>query len=342
MLFLGFFSDMINNSNKPASALSSLQDFVEPGLHKVNGLILAHAANNASELIPAITEYITSAKGKRIRPILTLACASMFNYRGESDILLAAAVEYIHTATLLHDDVVDESKSRRGRLPANQKWGNKAAILVGDFLFAQAFELMVGTNSLPALSALSKAAAIIAEGEVLQLESIENQYLTEQQYYGIIKRKTASLFAAACEAGAIIGGATAEEINALKEYGLNLGMLFQVLDDILDYTANEEEFGKKVGKDFEEGKYTLPLILALMVADKQDREKIISIMQSSRQKESFNQILEIANKYDVFNLCRNRVDIFLMQAIDSLNVISNNNIKQLLISLVQELKDRSS
>jgi octaprenyl-diphosphate synthase len=218
-------------------------------------------------LVGQLAAYLIGAGGKRVRPLLTLATAAACGYQGTQDQLLAAAVEFIHTATLLHDDVVDVSAKRRGKTSANEVFGNQASVLVGDFLFARAFELMVETNNLNVLKTLSHAAAIIAEGEVLQLSLLGDLTLTESQYINVVGAKTAALFAASCQAGAQIAGAPNAATQSFAAYGQNLGIAFQIADDVLDYSASTENLGKNVGDDFREGKVTLPVIYALQHAD---------------------------------------------------------------------------
>ena len=213
-------------------------------------------------LIPEVAGYLISLGGKRLRPLLTIASAELCGYRGDGHIHLAACVEFIHTATLLHDDVVDESILRRGRQTANSLWNNKASVLVGDFLFSRAFELMVADGSLEILDILSKASSAISEGEVLQLSMSHSLELTQETYLKIIESKTARLFSAATEVGAVVAKASNEQRKALTQFGRALGIAFQLTDDILDYTANQGQLGKTIGDDFREGKVTIPLLLA--------------------------------------------------------------------------------
>jgi octaprenyl-diphosphate synthase len=228
---------------------------------KVNAEILARMQSRVP-LIPELAGHIVAAGGKRLRPLLTLACARLCGYRGEHHIRLAACVEFIHTATLLHDDVVDGSALRRGASTANSLWGNSAPVLVGDFLFSRAFQLMVETGSLEVLKILSDAAAIIAEGEVMQLMAQNNIATPESAYLDVIAAKTAALFAAAARVGPVLGGRPDTEKDALERYGQSVGMAFQLVDDALDYSAKRASLGKNIGGDFREGKATLPIIIA--------------------------------------------------------------------------------
>ena len=214
-------------------------------------------------VIPALAEHLIAAGGKRLRPLLTVAADRLAGGKGDHSLKLAAAVEFIHTATLLHDDVVDGSQLRRGKVAAHLIWGGASSVLVGDFLFARAFELMVETGSMRALAILAKASSVIAEGEVMQLTRSHDLNLDQQTYIEIIGAKTAELFASAAESGAVAAGASEDKIAALRAYGLNLGLAFQLTDDALDYGGKTEDLGKNAGDDFREGKATLPLLLAI-------------------------------------------------------------------------------
>ncbi|WP_158745831.1 polyprenyl synthetase family protein [Acidisphaera sp. L21] len=234
-------------------------------------------------LIPQLAAHIVAAGGKRLRPMLTIGCARMCGYSGKRHVQLAACVEFIHTATLLHDDVVDESVLRRGLASANAIFGNKSSVLVGDFLFARAFQLMVGDGSLEVLEILSRAAATIAEGEVLQLTTQNDLSTSEERYLDVIGGKTAALFAAACQVGAIVAGRPANEVAALAAYGDNIGMAFQLVDDALDYSADQMTLGKTVGDDFREGKITLPVLAAYEAGSPVEREFWTRTIEQSEQ-----------------------------------------------------------
>jgi octaprenyl-diphosphate synthase len=257
------------DAKKPAT-LDRLTQLLRADLDRVNTLILERMQSPVA-LIPQLAGHIIAAGGKRLRPMLTLAAARMCGYRGTRHVALAAAVEFIHTATLLHDDVVDASDLRRGLATANAVWGNKSSVLVGDFLFSRAFQLMVEDGSLRVLSILSEASAIIAEGEVLQLVTSNDTETTEAAYLAVIEAKTAQLFAAASRLGAVITERPREDEEALAAYGRNLGIAFQLVDDMLDYSARQAELGKTVGDDFREGKITLPVVLALREAGEVER-----------------------------------------------------------------------
>jgi octaprenyl-diphosphate synthase len=256
-------------AKKPAT-LDRLAALLQADLDCVNTLILERMQSPVA-LIPQLAGHIIAAGGKRLRPMLTLASARMCGYRGARHVALAAAVEFIHTATLLHDDVVDASDLRRGLATANAVWGNKSSVLVGDFLFSRAFQLMVEDGSLRVLGILSEASAVIAEGEVLQLVTSNDTATTEGAYLAVIEAKTAQLFAAASRLGAVITERPREEEEALAAFGRNLGIAFQLVDDMLDYSARQAELGKTVGDDFREGKITLPVVLALREAGEVER-----------------------------------------------------------------------
>src|SRR5947208_7676382 len=230
-------------------------------MDRVNAVILSRTGSDVT-MIPEVANHLINSGGKRLRPMLTLAMAQLADYGGDGHIKLAAAVEFMHTATLLHDDVVDESEMRRGRLAARMVWGNEASVLVGDFLLGQAFKMMVEVGNLRTLAILSDAAAVIAEGEVMQLAAAKNTATTEDEYTAVIRAKTAELFAAACEVGPVLAGRPRAEQTACRSFGMNLGIAFQLVDDALDYGGKSAKLGKNVGDDFREGKITLPVVLS--------------------------------------------------------------------------------
>ncbi|MDP4023934.1 polyprenyl synthetase family protein [Methylobacterium sp. NEAU 140] len=256
----------IENPKPEAEAgLNDLVALVADGMARVNTTILSRTGSEVA-MIPEVANHLIASGGKRLRPILTLACAQLCGYADaegrDGDVKLAASVEFMHTATLLHDDVVDESDMRRGRVAARIKWGNEASVLVGDFLLGQAFRMMVEVGSLRALDILSAAATVIAEGEVMQLTNAKNLETDEAAYLAVIRGKTAELFAAACEVGPVLAGRGEAEQAAARAYGMGLGIAFQLIDDVLDYGGTSAELGKNVGDDFREGKITLPIVLA--------------------------------------------------------------------------------
>jgi octaprenyl-diphosphate synthase len=255
---------------RPAPSLDPLFRLLAADLDRVNALIVARM-HSPIALIPQLAGHIVSAGGKRLRPLLTLGSARLCGYRGDRHVAIAAVVEFIHTATLLHDDVVDASDLRRGRDTANAVWGNKPAILVGDFLFARSFQLMVEDGSLRVLEILSRAASVIAEGEVHQLMTANDTATSEDDYLAVIEAKTAALFAAASRVGAVLAERPLEEELALERFGHNLGIAYQLIDDMLDFSAQQTELGKAVGDDFRDGKITLPIIIAFARGDAEER-----------------------------------------------------------------------
>ncbi len=260
----------LEEGKREAASIAKLLALTSADMGRVNELILSRAGSDV-EMIPEVANHLISSGGKRLRPMLTLAAAQMFGYAGDGHVKLATSVEFMHTATLLHDDVVDESDLRRGKKTARMIWGNQASVLVGDFLLGQAFRMMVDVGSLEALDILSTAASVIAEGEVMQLAAANNLETTEDEHFAVIKAKTAALFSAAAEVGPVIAGATRTDRAALRSYGVNLGLAFQLIDDALDYAGSSKDLGKNVGDDFREGKVTLPVILAYRRGSQQER-----------------------------------------------------------------------
>jgi octaprenyl-diphosphate synthase len=260
----------LDKGREPSPSLDSLTKLTESDLRAVNKQIVQSMASPV-ELIPQLAGHIVAAGGKRLRPMLTLAAARLCGYRGDRHIGLAACVEFIHTATLLHDDVVDDSALRRGSASANAVWGNKASVLVGDFLFSRAFELMVADGSLDVLRVLSHASSVIAEGEVMQLTTQNNTETGESAYLDVVRAKTAQLFSAAAQIGAVIAERPKVEEDALESFGLNIGIAFQMVDDMLDYSSKQATLGKSVGDDFRDGKMTLPVILAFRRGSDEER-----------------------------------------------------------------------
>ncbi len=253
-----------------ANAIVPILDLTRADMERVNAMILSRTGSQVT-MIPEVANHLISSGGKRLRPILTLASAMLCGYHAESHVKLAAAVEFMHTATLLHDDVVDDSDMRRGKPAARMLWGNEASVLVGDFLLGQAFKMMVEVGSLRALEILSTAACLIAEGEVMQLAAAKNTETTEDEYMAVIRGKTAELFGAACEVGPVIAGSSKAAAAACRSYGLNLGIAFQLVDDVLDYGGVAAKLGKNTGDDFREGKITLPVVLSFRRGSEQER-----------------------------------------------------------------------
>ena len=252
------------------ASLTQLAELVAPDMERVNTTILTRTGSDVA-MIPEVANHLISSGGKRLRPMLTLAMAKLAGYTGDGHIKFAAAVEFMHTATLLHDDVVDESDMRRGKLAARMLWGNEASVLVGDFLLGQAFKMMVEVGNLHALDILSSAAAVIAEGEVMQLGAAKNTATNEDEYMAVIRAKTAELFAAACEVGPALAVKHKAELAACRSFGMNLGIAFQLIDDALDYGGKSAKLGKNVGDDFREGKITLPVVLSFRRGTESER-----------------------------------------------------------------------
>ncbi|PPQ40569.1 octaprenyl-diphosphate synthase [Rhodoblastus acidophilus] len=250
--------------------MEALVALVAADMNRVNQTILSRTGSDVA-MIPEVANHLISSGGKRLRPMLVLATAGMCGYQGEGHVKLAAAVEFMHTATLLHDDVVDESDMRRGKQAARKLWGNEASVLVGDFLLGQAFRMMVEVGSLSCLDVLSVAATVIAEGEVMQLAAAKDTETTEDAYLAVIRGKTAELFAAAAEVGPTVALRPKAEIAACRAYGMNLGVAFQLIDDALDYGGSAAKLGKNVGDDFREGKITLPVVLSFRRGNEAER-----------------------------------------------------------------------
>lgn len=285
-------------------------------------------------LINQMSFYIVSNGGKRLRPMLLLLAAKALGGVNDHHLILAAVIEFIHTATLLHDDVVDESELRRGRESANAVWGNAASVLVGDYLYSSAFEMMVRTGNMRVMEILSKTTTAIAEGEVLQLLNCNNPETTEEKYLEVIARKTAILFSAATRLGAVIAGANAEVEERLAEYGQQLGVAFQLIDDALDYKATKEELGKNLGDDLAEGKPTLPLIYAIQQGTKEEAELIINAIKNG-EREAFNEIYDVVKRTQAIAYTEKKADEAAQKAIDALSVLPESEYKDALILLAK-------
>ncbi|MRG70845.1 polyprenyl synthetase family protein [Alphaproteobacteria bacterium HT1-32] len=286
-------------------------------------------------LIPQLAGHIVASGGKRLRPLMTLAAARLCGYEGERHIGLASCVEFIHTATLLHDDVVDESALRRGQDSANAIWGNKASVLVGDFLFSRAFELMVEDGSLDVLRILSSASSTIAEGEVLQLITANDTETGEAAYLEVVTAKTAALFAAACEIGAVVADRPAVEEEALRAYGLNLGIAFQLIDDVLDYSASQADLGKAIGDDFRDGKITLPVVLAFRRGD--DTERAFwkrTLEEQEIRDEDLDHAMQLIDKHRALTDSIDRARHYGAMARDALGIFPDSDYKKALIDIV--------
>jgi len=326
---------------KSKASLSRLQALVADDLIKVNKVIVDRMDSRVP-LIPELAGHIVASGGKRLRPLMTLASAKMCGYSGDRHVQLAACVEFIHTATLLHDDVVDESDLRRGNATANALWGNQASVLVGDFLFSRAFQLMVRDGSLRVLDILSTASAIIAEGEVLQLITANDTATSEDAYLEVISSKTAALFSAACRIGAVVTDRPKAEEKALESYGRNLGIAFQLVDDVLDFSAKQATLGKTVGDDFREGKITLPIILAFRRGDDEERAFWNRTLEELDQKDGDLELaMTLLEKHGAMEDTIERARHYGAMARDALGIFAQSEEQQALIDVVDFCIERA-
>ena len=319
---------------------SDLQNQIEFGLNKVN-IIINEALNSDVPLISQVGHYIISAGGKRMRPVLTILSGNALGYHKDSLYALAAMVEFIHTSTLLHDDVVDKSELRRGKKTANNLFGNAAAVLVGDFLYTRAFELMVASDNIHILKIMAKATNIIAEGEVMQLLNIGNANMTQDEYFRVIQYKTAKLFEAAAQVGAILAGANEIEEKALKDFGMYLGTAFQLIDDVLDYSGHTEDIGKNVGDDLAEGKPTLPLIYVMENGSTQEASIVKEALEQA-SCEHFTHILTIIQRSGALDYTKQEAQKACELAINSLSPLKQNTVIENMIELARSSVARLS
>ena len=331
----------IDGTRDPAEMLEPMLALVAADMDAVNRIILDKAVSDVP-LIPELAHHLIDSGGKRLRPMLTIAAAKLVNYQGQGHVKLAATVEFMHTATLLHDDVVDESSTRRGKPTARLLWSNQASVLVGDFLLGQAFRMMVDVGSMPALKILSNAAAVIAEGEVMQLAAAKNTATTEDEYLAIINAKTAALFSAASEVGAAIAARPADEQNALKSYGKNLGIAFQLVDDALDYSGDSARLGKSVGDDFREGKITLPVILCFRRGNAQERAFWKRTLTDGEIKDGdLEQAVGLMKKHKAIDATFERARHYGAIARDALEIFPDGTAKRALDGVVAFCVSRS-
>jgi octaprenyl-diphosphate synthase len=318
-----------------AGALDRLLLATQADMERVNALILRRAESHV-DMVPQLARYLIEAGGKRLRPMLTVAAAQLFGGASGAEVKYAAAVEFMHNATLLHDDVVDESDLRRGRPAARMIWGNQASVLVGDFLLGQAFMMMVEAGDLGALGVLSKAATIIAEGEVFQLAKAKDLSTTAAEYSQVIHAKTATLFAAAAEVGAMAGGADAAGREALRAYGEELGLAFQLVDDVLDYRGESDTLGKNTGDDLREGKMTLPLILALEAANPAEREIIIAALGVAETPDGvMEKVVSIFERHKSLERTVEQADLHVRKARAALDVLPPSPMRTLLSDIAE-------
>jgi octaprenyl-diphosphate synthase len=325
----------VEGRSDPTAALQPLLHLVGDDMALVNEIILSHARSDVA-LIPELARHLINSGGKRLRPMLTIAAAKLCNYRGRGHIKLAASVEFMHTATLLHDDVVDESDLRRGKATARIVWGNQASVLVGDFLLGQAFRMMVDVGSLGALRILSDASAVIAEGEVMQLSASKDVTTTEDDYLAIIYSKTAALFAAAAEIGAVIAERSADEQAALRAYGANIGLAFQLIDDALDYSGEAAKLGKRVGDDFREGKITLPVVHSYRRGSADERAFWRRTLQDGAIEEAdLAHAIALMRRHDAIEETIHRARVYGQLACEALDIFPKSEAKTALLDAVE-------
>ncbi len=319
---------------KQGDGIEALIGLLRQDMELVNQTILSRTGSDVA-MIPEVAKHLIDSGGKRLRPMLTLAAAGLCGYAGNGHVKLAAAVEFMHTATLLHDDVVDESELRRGKLAARMLWGNEASVLVGDFLLGQAFKMMVEVGSLPCLDVLSTAATVIAEGEVMQLAAAKNTATSEDEYLAVIRAKTAALFAAACEVGPILAGGDKAAITAARGYGMNLGIAFQLIDDALDYGGTANALGKNVGDDFREGKITLPIVLSYRRGDDEERAFWQRTLQEGRIEDGdLARAIAMMNRHKALDDTIERARHYGAMAKDALAIFPTSPMKDALVEVV--------
>ena len=317
-----------------------IQALMKNELDQMNKILVNRLDSNV-DLINQMSHYIISSGGKRIRPLLLLLCAKATDYDGDYHYSMAVVIELIHTATLLHDDVVDQSTTRRGQETANELWGNAPSVLVGDFLYSRAFEIMVEPNSMEIMKILSKATNQISEGEVLQLLNIKNANVTQNEYYRVIERKTACLFKAACQIAGILSNSNQKVIEAMGKFGMHLGNAFQIIDDTLDYESDSNIIGKEVGDDLSEGKVTLPMIYALEKTTKSDNKILTDAIQNA-DASNINQVVEILMNVNAFQYSRDIANKESNMALESIDILPSSKYKTALKLLCKLSLERSS
>ncbi|GLK83234.1 polyprenyl synthetase family protein [Ancylobacter defluvii] len=316
-------------------SLETIISLVRDDMERANALILSRTGSDVT-MIPEVATHLISSGGKRLRPMLTVATAILAGYRGEGHVKLAASVEFMHTATLLHDDVVDDSDMRRGKPAARMLWGNEASVLVGDFLLGQAFRMMIEVGDMRCLDILSTAAVVIAEGEVAQLAAAKNTSTSEDEYLAVIRGKTAELFAAACEVGPVLGKLTKAEQAACRSYGMNLGIAFQLIDDALDYGGQRAKLGKNVGDDFREGKITLPIVLAFRRGNEEERGFWTRCLQDGEIGEGdLERAIELLSRHNALADTVERARHYGAIAKDALGLFRDGPAKQALLDVVE-------
>ena len=332
----------IEERRSQSASVRPLVDLTASDMRRVNALILSKTGSDV-EMIPEVAKHLIDSGGKRLRPMLTLAAANMCGYEGEAHVTLAASVEFMHTATLLHDDVVDESDMRRGKQAARMVWGNQASVLVGDFLLGQAFRMMVDAGSMEALDVLSTASMVIAEGEVMQLSAAQSMETTEDDYMAVIQGKTAALFSAACEVGPILANTDKPVRDAFRSYGLNLGLAFQLVDDALDYGGSKSDLGKNVGDDFYEGKITLPVLLAYRRGNEEERQFWRDAMEGDNaNSNALETAMKYLNAHDAVSDTVVRARHYGERARDALAPLPSSDIKKALLDVVEFCVSRAN
>lgn len=319
---------------------SEIHSLMKSDMEKTDNILIDRLNSNV-DLINQMSHYIIASGGKRIRPLLLLLCARATNYGGTEHHAMAVVIELIHTATLLHDDVVDESTTRRNQDTANELWGNAASVLVGDFLYSRAFEILVEPNSMSIMRILSKATNQIAEGEVLQLLNIRNANVSQTKYFNVIEQKTARLFEAACKIGALLSDSSEKTINSLGDFGLHLGIAFQIIDDALDYESNITTMGKEVGDDLSEGKITLPMIYALEKTSGSEN-KILRDAIKTADASNIDKIINILCSVNAFEFTRKIAENESQKALKSLKNIPDSEYRSALKLLCELSQNRTS
>ncbi len=322
----------------------NIHTLADPDMQRVDKLI-QHRLKSDVALVNQLSHYIINSGGKRLRPMIALLMARACGYQGDKHIDIAAIVEFIHTATLLHDDVVDESDMRRGKDTANNVWGNQAAVLVGDFLYSRSFEMMIDVNDMRVMQILAQTTNIIAEGEVLQLLNVNDADTDETRYLDVIYSKTAKLFEAACQLGAVLSGLSSTQEKKIAEYGTHLGTAFQLIDDILDYSADSEEMGKNVGDDLAEGKPTLPLIYALQVSEQNGAKEDADLIRKAIEEgglDHIDEVMQVINKTDSLEYTTNVARKETIMAIDCLDSLPDSEYKSALIGLANYSLSRTA
>ncbi|HBO84563.1 MAG TPA: octaprenyl diphosphate synthase [Deltaproteobacteria bacterium] len=327
-------------TNTETVTIQQIYDLIKDDLKKVESEFKKNLHSNIF-LIRKMGEYILGSGGKRIRPLLVLLSSKLCNYKGESHVPFASIVEFIHTATLLHDDVVDEADMRRGNISANEVWGNGASVLVGDFLYSKSFYLMIEHGDMEILRVISKTTTQMSEGEILQLLKSNDPDTTEDEYLEILKSKTAMLMSAACQIGAILGRVSKEKKEALARFGLNIGMSFQLTDDCLDYTSSNDEFGKTVGNDLKEGKITMPLIHLLRNSTPDEKENVIKMIGSHElDEEKLISVIDMINKYGSVEYTMAKAKRYIDEAKSSLDIFEPSLEKSALLGFSEYVFER--